>query len=82
VIDAYTRRIISRIGIAPAKETYTAYQELFMRNLEPDRQMFNEYHALLVCLGKNICRKSPLCEKCCLNQMCKYGIAKTEQTGV
>ena len=73
VIDAYTRRIIGRIGIAPRHESYEAYQKLFMSNLEPDTQVFNENHALLVKLGKDACRKKPLCEICCLPELCDYG---------
>ena len=74
VIDAYTRRIISRLGLAPEKESYTSYQALFMDNLPPDAKLYNEYHALLVCLGKNICRRRPLCADCCLNELCQsYG---------
>jgi len=72
VIDAYTRRIISRLGFAPEKESYAAYQALFTDNLTPDAQMFNEYHALLVCLGKNVCRRRPLCEGCCLGDICRF----------
>jgi len=67
VIDAYTRRIISRLGLSPKTDSYAAHQELFMSNLPPDAALFNEYHALLVRLGKDFCRKRPLCEGCCLN---------------
>ena len=66
VIDAYTQRIIDRIGLSPEKKTYTDYQSLFMDNLPHDADLFNEYHALLVCQGKNICRKDPFCVDCCL----------------
>ncbi len=72
VIDAYTRRIISRLGLAPAKDSYGAYQAWFMEHLPPDAQVFNEYHALLVCQGKNICRRRPLCPQCCLNDICQF----------
>ncbi len=72
VIDAYTRRIISRIGLAPNRDSYTAYQALFMANLPPDAGLFNEYHALLVYLAKNICRPNPLCPQCCLGDMCQF----------
>jgi endonuclease-3 related protein len=72
VIDAYTRRIISRLGSAPQKDSYAAYQALFMNNLPQDAQMFNEYHALLVCLGKNVCRRQPLCGECPLNDICRF----------
>jgi endonuclease-3 related protein len=70
VIDAYTRRIINRIGLAPNSNSYAAYQALFMHNLPVDASLFNEYHALLVCLAKNVCRKHPLCQQCCLNNIC------------
>ena len=66
VIDAYTRRIIDRIGLSPEKPTYAGYQRFFMDNLPPDADLFNEYHALLVCQGKNVCRKNPACTDCCL----------------
>ncbi|MDP2931331.1 MAG: endonuclease III domain-containing protein [Chloroflexota bacterium] len=72
VIDAYTRRIISRIGLAPDKDTYDAYQRLFMDNLPADTGLFNEYHALLVRLGKDVCRKRPLCAQCVLNRRCGH----------
>ncbi|HEY97106.1 MAG TPA: hypothetical protein G4O16_02875 [Dehalococcoidia bacterium] len=67
VIDAYTRRFINRRGLKPATESYTAYQALFMKHLPADSQLFNEYHALLVTLGKDVCRKNPACARCCLN---------------
>jgi len=72
VIDAYTRRIINRIGLAPGKDSYAVYQTWFMEHLPPDIALFNEYHALLVCLGKNICRRYPLCHQCCLSDMCHF----------
>ena len=73
VIDAYTRRIINHLGLTPDSNSYTAYQTLFMNNLPSDARLFNEYHALLVCLGKNVCRNHPLCPQCCLNSICHFG---------
>jgi endonuclease-3 related protein len=70
VIDAYTRRIITRLGLAPQPETYAAFQALFMGNLPHDEALFNEYHALLVQHGKTVCRKNPLCADCCLSHLC------------
>lgn len=70
VIDAYTRRIASRLGLAPDHQTYAACQKLFMDNLPPETRLFNEYHALLVRLGKEACRKIPLCKRCCLSDSC------------
>jgi endonuclease-3 related protein len=72
VIDAYTRRIINRIGLVPDSNSYIAYQTLFMDNLPTDTELFNEYHALLVCLAKDVCRNRPLCQQCCLNSICCF----------
>ena len=72
VIDAYTRRIINRIGLAPGNNSYATYQVLFMDNLPIDVRLFNEYHALLVRLGKKVCRTRPLCQQCCLNNICHF----------
>ncbi len=73
VIDAYTRRIFDRLGersgsFAPIREgdSYPAYQLLFMENLPRDTALFNEYHALLVRHGKDVCCKQPRCSQCCL----------------
>ena len=71
VIDAYTRRIINRIGLTPNGNSYAAYQTLFTDNLPTNARLFNEYHALLVCLAKNVCRNHPLCHRCCLNNVCQ-----------
>jgi endonuclease III related protein len=70
VIDAYTRRIMARLGLAPHKETYAAFQALFMDSMAPDEALFNEYHALLVQHGKTVCRKKPVCAGCCLSYVC------------
>ena len=78
VIDAYTRRLISRLGIAPDSEAYSAYQKLFSDNLQQDTAMFAEYHALIVQHGKEACRKTPVCEGCCLRSVCPTGRAYTE----
>ncbi len=75
VIDTYTRRIISRIGLAPNSNSYAAYQALFMDNLPTDAGLFNEYHALLVGLAKDVCRNRPLCPRCCLNNLCHYYVS-------
>lgn len=67
VTDAYTRRIMNRLGIVPKRNSYSALQTLFTANLPADVKLFNEYHALLVHLAKEICRAQPLCLQCCLN---------------
>lgn len=71
VIDAYTKRIMERIGFE--EKSYDELQELFMKGLGHDAKLFNEYHALLVELGKNYCRKKPLCSICPLGrQICQF----------
>jgi len=72
VIDAYTVRLLSRIGISPSRNCYNEFQALFMDNLPSESYLFNEYHALLVRHGKEICRKKPLCDKCCLTSICSH----------
>lgn len=70
VIDAYTKRILSRHGILSSEKSYDEFQELFHTALERDVRLFNEYHALFVRAGKAFCRKrNPLCGKCPLNDM-------------
>lgn len=64
VVDAYTKRILSRHNIISVKASYNEVQKLFMTNLPHDERLFNEYHALFVHLGKNFCRKKPKCDIC------------------
>jgi endonuclease-3 related protein len=72
VIDAYTRRICSRMGVCRPDAGYAELQHMFMQVLPDDVQMFNEYHALLVELAKRCCtKKSPACDICPLMDMCK-----------
>jgi endonuclease-3 related protein len=75
VIDAYTRRSAARLGLAPAQVSYAALQALFMESLPPQVPVFNEYHALLVRLGKEACRKLPRCPVCPLLELCPTGQA-------
>ncbi len=70
VIDAYTRRIIHRLGLAPQSDSYGAFQARFTKNLPLEESLYNEYHALLVRHGQEVCRKSPRCQNCCLRSLC------------
>ena len=72
VVDAYTRRILARLGLIEGRESYSQIRKLFMDNLPPDPRLYNEYHALLVRHGKERCRKSnPRCGGCPLQDMCQ-----------
>jgi endonuclease III related protein len=64
VVDAYTRRILGRIGLAPADAGYDDLQRLFHRALPSRHELFNEYHALLVEHAKRHCRAVPSCAGC------------------
>ena len=68
VIDAYTKRIFSRHHLGPEDTGYHELQQYFMERLSPDTKLFNEYHALLVRLGKEYCRKEPCCSDCPLSR--------------
>ena len=73
VIDTYTRRVLLRLGLAPRRQQYEAFQAIFHDNLPHDVQLFNEYHALLDRHAKETCRKLPVCEECVLLSLCPTG---------
>lgn len=65
VVDAYTARICHRHGLVPEDVGYEELQVMFTDHLPEDAALFNEYHALLVRVGKDWCRKkSPRCGEC------------------
>jgi len=72
VVDAYTRRIFTRLGLLKGTEGYETIRHGFETALGPDVGLFNEYHALIVRHGKEICRTHPRCERCCLRDVCPY----------
>jgi endonuclease-3 related protein len=75
VVDAYTRRIFERLGVLHGRESYDEVQRLFMRELPSDPGLFNDYHAQLVRLAKEHCRKHPSCARCPLEEDCaKRGV--------
>jgi len=67
VVDAYTARICSRHHLTDEGADYHQIQEMFESNLASDIQLFNEYHALIVHVGKDFCKPTPKCEECPLN---------------
>ncbi|MBM3941036.1 MAG: hypothetical protein FJ318_09200 [SAR202 cluster bacterium] len=74
VMDAYTVRIVDRLGIQPAKRTYEGYQALFEANLPVDVALWNEYHALLDAHARLTCKKrAPLCGACAVRDVCTEG---------
>jgi endonuclease-3 related protein len=71
VVDAYTRRLLLRHKLIEQEATYQQIQSLFEENLPRRRALFNEYHALIVRLAKEFCRKKPLCNGCPLRTISK-----------
>lgn len=72
VVDSYTRRIFSRLGLVAADIGYEPLRARFEHTLEPDVALFNEYHALIVRHGKAVCRPKPRCAECCLRPHCHW----------
>ena len=73
VIDTYTRRIVDRLGWRPQGVQYRDYQSLFTERLPSDAALFNEYHALLDEHASTVCRPTPRCDQCCLQDICATG---------
>lgn len=65
VVDAYTRRVFSRHGFLSEDASYDEVRRFFMDRLPPDARLYNEYHALIVRVGKESCKRSkPACGSC------------------
>ncbi len=73
VIDAYTRRLLARYGLASGTEDYEILRAGFERALPADVALFKEYHALIVEHAKQVCRRPPRCDDCRLVTTCGRG---------
>ncbi|RME64468.1 MAG: endonuclease III domain-containing protein [Nitrospirae bacterium] len=81
VVDAYTKRILKRHGVIDGKEDYETIRELFEGSLPRDVTLYNEYHALIVRVGKTCCKnKTPLCEECPLGVLFPQGLKDNVST--
>jgi endonuclease-3 related protein len=69
VIDAYTKRFLSRHTIVDRDSAYDMCQGFFYSQLRKEVSLFNEYHALIVRLAKEYCGTKPLCGGCPLEGM-------------
>ncbi len=72
VVDAYTGRLFSRLGLLRGDEKYEQIRSFFMTRLPAETGLYNEYHALIVAQCKEHCRKRPLCRGCPLEKDCIY----------
>jgi endonuclease-3 related protein len=75
VIDAYTRRIFARLGLIAGDENYETLRNRFEDELGFSVPLFNEYHALIVIHGKDVCKKRPLCGICSLTDVCPSAVS-------
>lgn len=76
VVDAYTARLFSRLGIGPGEAAgYDAWQSFLTDRLPPDRDQWARYHALIVLHSKHLCRKrNPGCRQCTLAPRCRFAM--------
>ncbi len=75
VVDAYTARVAGNHGLIDPPFDYYQLQDLFQSNLPQDATMFNEFHALLVRVGKDYCKPAPRCGSCPLDELPHHPIA-------
>jgi endonuclease III related protein len=82
VVDAYTHRILERHALAPARTGYEQVRALFEVSLPPEPAIYNEFHGLIVHVGKNWCRtRQPRCQECPLQPYLPQ-LAPHSSTGV
>ncbi|MCE9624454.1 MAG: endonuclease III domain-containing protein [Deltaproteobacteria bacterium] len=67
VVDAYTYRVFTRHYLAPEETGYDELQEIATDHIPNETAHYNEFHALLVNVGKDFCAPKPKCEHCPLN---------------
>jgi len=78
VVDTYTHRVFARHGWIGFDADYYQLKEHFESGLPTDARLFNEYHALLVRVGKVHCRKTPKCQGCPLAELLPPGGPREE----
>jgi endonuclease-3 related protein len=80
VIDAYTKRMAGRYGLTQDEDIdYHELKDMFEEKLPRNERLFNEYHALIVELGKQHCRSKPECKGCPLEARCKKRVKSKPQ---
>lgn len=72
VVDAYTRRVGFRQGWFEEKASYNTMQEFFMTRIPPDVLLYNDFHAQIVYLGNQVCKKTPLCRICPVRKLSDF----------
>jgi endonuclease-3 related protein len=73
VVDAYTKRVLSRMGLCSTDISYDKLQDLIAGRIRKSVRTYNEFHALLVRHGKQVCTTKPGCGECVLKKLCDHG---------
>jgi endonuclease-3 related protein len=82
VVDAYTQRLLQRLGVRPPAGGYEAWQRLVTDVLPRDSWLYKEFHALIVRHGKEVCRSTPRCRGCPLLDICATGKEQARSEGI
>lgn len=69
VVDAYTKRVLARHGLVREGAGYGETREVITGSTPGDTRLYNQFHALFVHVGKDFCRKQPLCGSCPLRAL-------------
>ncbi|MCP4266998.1 MAG: endonuclease III domain-containing protein [Candidatus Brocadiaceae bacterium] len=69
VVDTYTKRVLVRHGLITEDYDYDAIKEIFETNLPKEVPLYNEYHALIVMVGKYYCKPIMRCKECPLENV-------------
>lgn len=78
VVDAYTNRLFSRLGVIRGNESYDRIRGLFEGSLERTPEIYNEYHALIIVQCKRACRRVPVCSECPISTLCASDSSRGE----
>jgi endonuclease-3 related protein len=69
VVDAYTKRVLTRHSLIQDKADYHTIQDFFHNNLSRDTALFNDFHAQFVAVGHHYCKPKPRCDECPLHPL-------------
>ncbi|MCL4372173.1 endonuclease III domain-containing protein [Candidatus Marsarchaeota archaeon] len=79
VVDAYTKRVMSRVYGFSEDASYEQLKGLFERSIKPDLVLYKDFHAQFVELGKRYCKTRPACSECPALKLCRYGSASMQR---
>ncbi len=74
VVDAYTNRVFSRVGLVTASIAYEELRHLFQSILPVYVPLYSDYHAQITTLAKNHCLSKPRCRGCPLGEICQTNL--------